>query len=177
LEPLEDLIGQTKWLLHQVEAVGQTLEQLQEQLNLRGEELRARLTELRLEGDRQPAEHVITVKVEGISKNDGKVPQPSGNGRAERRSAPRRRGNAVAVRLDEPAVQGWVLDRSPEGFCLLTDVEVPAGATVRACPADQRSSPRWFGVEVRSCRRKGKNWVVGFQFTQPLTWDEQRLFG
>jgi hypothetical protein len=177
LAPLEDLIDQTKWLLHQVEAVGQTLEQLQDQLSLRGEELRARLTEMRLAGDRQPTEQVLAVKAERKGAKDGEAGQPAANGRSERRSAPRRRGNAVAVRLDEPAVQGWVLDRSPDGFCLLTDVEVPAGARVRACPAEQRSSPRWFGVEVRSCRRKGKNWVVGCQFTHPLTWDEQLLFG
>jgi len=158
-----DLLDQSEWLLHQVVALQQALDQFSHRLESWREELRQR-SGREASPPPQPAAPPV----------ESSPPEP---GSRERRSLPRRPGNPTAVRIAEPPFEGWVIDRSPGGFSLLGDVEIPAGTRLNVSPTDQLGSPRWFAVEVRNCRRVGKNWVLGCQFADRLTWRDLRLFG
>jgi hypothetical protein len=177
MDDREELAEQMEWLLDQVETVQRSLERLQSQLTACGEGLRGKLADLRAEAD-LPAR--LTPAPGPRERETPRAPQAPASATSpgqERRATPRRRGNPISVRVANPQMEGWVVDRSPDGFSLLADVKVAAGSLLSVCPAQNLDNPRWFQVEVRSCRAKGKNWILGCQFAQKLSWKELRLFG
>lgn len=100
----------------------------------------------------------------------------------ERRGAPRRKGGThVEVQLlpgegQEP-IPGWVLDRSIGGLGILVDQPLPAGAILKVRPRTAVESTPWTDVTVRSCRREGLQYVVGFQFHRTPNWSLLLQFG
>jgi hypothetical protein len=100
----------------------------------------------------------------------------------ERRATPRRQGNLVPVTVtggksDEQALNGWVLNRSGGGLCLLVDEQVAPGTVLTVTPNLGPSTFEWIQVEVKSCRPERKSWLLGCQFLEKLSWDDLRPFG
>lgn len=170
MDTLAGLVTQAEGLLGQVAVARDNLEQLQSRLDACREELADQLAGLR---GGTPAEEKV-VRAEPVrSSPNAQAKPPKGR---ERRALPRRRGNPVAVRVSNPRFEGWVLDRSPDGLSLLSDAEVAVGTHLSVCPSEPGSS-HWYLVEVRSCRPRGKNWVLGCRFLEKLSWQDLRQFG
>ena len=109
-------------------------------------------------------------------------PPPTSRPAAERREATRRKGNPVPVELcnprsTSPSSQGWVIDRSIGGLCLLVDEPQEEGTILSVRPAKAHAGFRWLQVEVKNCRQERASWNLGCQFVQKVGWDELRLFG
>jgi hypothetical protein len=93
---------------------------------------------------------------------------------SERRKAPRRRGNPVAVLLaDEDAegepIEGYVVDRSIGGLGveLEDSVTVELGMVIAVRPRRDVGCPSWTRVVVRNYEKLGSNRRLGCQFTRP----------
>ena len=104
-------------------------------------------------------------------------------GGSERRVAPRRRGNPIAVLVSDAEaavepVRGWVMDRSAGGLGLELEEEgeVDVGTILSVRPAEGSYVP-WVKVEVRSCRRIKSAWRLGCQYLRPPSADIQMRFG
>jgi len=99
----------------------------------------------------------------------------------ERRGAPRRSGSSVEVQLlmgqNQDPIPGWVLDRSIGGLGILTDQELPNGAILKVRPKSAGEATPWTDVTVRSCRRDGSRYEVGFQFHRTPNWSVLLQFG
>ena len=99
----------------------------------------------------------------------------------DRRGAPRRKGSAVEVQLllgqDQDPIPGWVLDRSIGGLGILVDQQLPQGAILKIRPKAACAPTPWTDVTVRSCRRDGTQYEVGFQFHRTPNWSLLLQFG
>jgi hypothetical protein len=96
-------------------------------------------------------------------------------GREERRRWPRRWGNPVNVLVLEaskikpsPAV---VVNRSQGGLALLLDDYHEVGTVLSVRPAEAQGDIPWIQVEVRHCRKAGRQWLAGCQFVEAPPWD------
>jgi hypothetical protein len=102
----------------------------------------------------------------------------AGASSADRRSVPRRRGHPVAIEIAAPGnpglTHGWVVDRSPEGLCLVAEHETAVGSVLRIRPEDGDAA--WFEIQVRNCRFERSIWVLGCHFLVPLSWKDLRRF-
>jgi PilZ domain len=100
---------------------------------------------------------------------------------SDRRSAPRRKGNAVEVILSrgqgQSPVHGWVVDRSVGGLCLMLSEPVPQGATFPVRPRNAPESTPWTEVEIRGCRAVDGDWEVGCRFIRSPQYNVLLLFG
>jgi hypothetical protein len=100
----------------------------------------------------------------------------------ERRVAPRRWGNPVAVRLDSYELNGTpdhalVVNRSDAGLGLLVDRICEPGTLLRVRAEEAPAHIPWVQIEVRHYRAAGRNWVMGCRFTEPVNWDVRAWFG
>lgn len=99
----------------------------------------------------------------------------------DRRVSPRRKGNAVEVVLcmgnEQEDIQGWVTDRSIGGLGVLVDGPLPKGAVLKIRPKAAGESTPWTEVTVRSCRRDGLQYEIGFQFHRTPNWSLLLQFG
>lgn len=99
----------------------------------------------------------------------------------DRRSAPRRKGNAVAVQIlvgnDPEPVSGWVLDRSIGGLCLLAERPLPETSAIKVRPAKASTQIPWAEATVKSCRREGTLFELGCQFHRTPNWNLLVQFG
>jgi hypothetical protein len=116
-------------------------------------------------------------------KKDTTKDDPFQRSGSERRGAPRRRGNPIAVLVSDAKaevepVHGWVTDRSASGLGLELDEEgqVEVGTILSVRPVEGSSVP-WVKVEVRSCRRIQSAWRLGCQYLRPPSADIQMRFG
>jgi hypothetical protein len=100
---------------------------------------------------------------------------------ADRRSAPRRKGNRVEVHLTDdskrPPVLGWVVDRSMGGLCLIVEEPLSEGTVLNVRPRQAPQTTPWLPIEIRACRPDGCNWEVGCRFLKPPQWNDLLLFG
>src|SRR5271154_1179226 len=169
----------TERLLAHVEAQQETIKQMQSELSAHSAALCEMLAWL------NSAEEAGAVPA-----RDSGPDEPSSwadhrhvmNTAPERRGLPRRKGNPVSVLIsgtgtDASSFQGVVVDRSPDGLCLIIEQEVPVGTRLLVRPAHNLISSDWFPIEVRSCRPELKIWIVGCCFLRRLTWSNLRLFG
>jgi hypothetical protein len=101
--------------------------------------------------------------------------------RVERRAAPRRGGNNVGVLVSDdppqPKMQGWVLDRSVGGLCLLVSQPLEEGKVVHVQPQAPGRTPPWVALEVRHCRPDASDWVANCQFVKAPEYSTMLLFG
>ncbi len=172
MNTLHEMVRRTEWLQHRVDDLQQALDHLAAELTRHREELAVRL------GARNSPAVVVApadedAEPETVSGQDADD--------AERRSLPRRRGNPVPVLIrrsadDAEHVPGWVIDRSPEGLCVLADQEVSVGALVSVRPTHHAEALQWFPARVCNCRLERSAWILGCQFIEELSWDELRLF-
>ena len=100
----------------------------------------------------------------------------------ERRAALRRGGHPVTVDIHDPdelqpSQQGWVLDRSVSGLCLMVPNALPVGSfwKVRPCNAPQTMPP--VRVEIKSCVPDGAEWKLGCCFEKTPNYAILLMFG
>lgn len=100
---------------------------------------------------------------------------------ADRRTAPRRKGNRIEVYLSDdakrPPLLGWVVDRSMGGLCLVVDKPLPQGSVFNVRPRKAPQTAPWVAIEVRSCRADDGEWEIGCKFVQTPQWNDLLLFG
>lgn len=99
----------------------------------------------------------------------------------DRRTAPRRKGNRVEVFIADDSkknpVQGWVVDRSMGGLCLIVDSALTEGSVLNVRPRLAPQTAPWTAIEIRSCRPDGGEWEVGCRFLKQPQWNDLLLFG
>ena len=100
----------------------------------------------------------------------------------EQRRSFRREGNPIPVKYARPECkenpqEGWVVDRSMGGFCLMTHEQVPDGTILAVLPTKAVEMVPWVEVEVRSCRFGEDCYEVGCQFVKPPPYSIMLLFG
>jgi hypothetical protein len=102
-------------------------------------------------------------------------------GGAEQRASQRRWGNPTEVYLVPLLVlermHGLVVNRSTGGLAILVDKEVPPGTTLTARPVEAPNSVPAAEIEVRYCRKVGKNFLLGCQFRGEVPWNVRVWFG
>src|SRR5262249_1200401 len=111
-------------------------------------------------------------------------PDPFDEGsKFDRRTAPRRRGNPVAVRVSDgdarvEPVRAWVVDRSAGGLGLELEEEgeVDLGTVLSVRPTDAPDVP-WVKIEVRNRLKHGTTWRLGCRFLRPPAWNVLMRFG
>jgi hypothetical protein len=114
---------------------------------------------------------------------DGSDPFSQGS-TSERRQAPRRRGNPVAVLLSDEDVatepiDGYVVDRSINGLGVeLEDwVNVEAGMVLAVRPKSGAKCAAWTRVVVRNYEKVGSHPRLGCEFTRPPDSQTRLHFG
>lgn len=165
----EDLVARTEQLQSRVDLLQQSLQQMQYELN-------SHKALLAQSGSQQ----------EAVGSS---VPTPPGGAKAldaagveeasNHRTMPRHWGNPVPIVISNPqamppTIQGWVVDRSPDGLCLVAEKEVQAGVILRVQPTF--ADAHWFSVEVKYCHPERNIWILGCRFLQRLSWVDLALF-
>jgi hypothetical protein len=69
-----------------------------------------------------------------------------------------------------------LINRSPNGWCLVGDQPVAVGTVLSVQPAQSQANLRWFPVEVHDCRPEQGMWIVDCQFVQLLSPADLSLF-
>lgn len=102
---------------------------------------------------------------------------------ADRRDAPRRRGNPIPVWVSDSEakvepVRGWVVDRSARGLGLELEEEgeVDVGIVLSIKPSSAPNAP-WVRIEVRNRQKTGATWRLGCRFVKPPATDVLLHFG
>lgn len=162
MDKTEQLIAKTERLLAQIETLQATMHQLQGELKQHGEELAQQLTRVR----KKPAQ---TQPIRPLTT-------------AERRSAPRRKGNPISVYItngspDSDTLEGWVMDRSSGGLRLLVDEPLPPGTLLNVRPVKALPHLPWIQVRVKNCFPERKSWSLGCQFLHKMSWEDLQHFG
>ncbi len=110
-------------------------------------------------------------------------PDPFAYGSAtERRSSVRRRGKQIKVLISdaealEQPMEGWVLDRSMGGLCLLVHQAMELGTILSVRTAEAPQTTPWVQVEIKSCRHNINHWEIGCQYVRTPPWGVLLLFG
>ena len=180
MHELESLIQQTEGLRDQVETMQQMLQQLAGQVRAHQDTLRVKLIQVTPE-EEDDIHQAPTLLLSELRAPDPETGPGGTAGDQNRRHIPRRKGHPVPVLISQPQtraepVQGWVIDRSPEGLCVVADEEVSVGAVLNIRPVHHFAQLNWYPVEVRNCRPERAIWILGCQFTQKLSWNDLRLF-
>ncbi len=108
------------------------------------------------------------------------LPKAAGKSRAERPL--RRSGETIPAQVtigndDSQLIDATVVDRSRGGLGLALPQEVRVGSALRVRSMNYEESGPWVEVEVRHCRRRGDQWLVGCKFRQTLPLNVLLLFG
>jgi hypothetical protein len=103
-------------------------------------------------------------------------------GTNERRLASRRGGHPVTIDLHDPdeiqpSQQGWVLDRSLSGLCLMIPHALPIGTFWKVRPSNAPRTMPAVRVEVKSCVPDGAEWKLGCQFEKTPNYAILLMFG
>jgi hypothetical protein len=100
----------------------------------------------------------------------------------DRRAASRRGGHPVTVVLSDPEekaapLQGWVVDRSVGGLCLMVSQPVPLGSWWKVRPADGPRTALPISVEVKTCVSAGAEWKLNCRFEKTPSYAVLLMFG
>ncbi|HBI45255.1 MAG TPA: hypothetical protein DDY78_20735 [Planctomycetales bacterium] len=103
-------------------------------------------------------------------------------GTHERRTAIRRGGHPVTLDLHDPeelqpSQQGWVLDRSLSGLCLMVPNALPIGSFWKVRPCNAPQAMPLVRVEVKSCAPDGAEWKLGCRFEKTPNYAVLLMFG
>jgi hypothetical protein len=98
-----------------------------------------------------------------------------------RRSSRRRWGNPTLVLLRSYLwaghLRGLVVNRSTGGLGIFTDKEVPADTSLQIRAAEAPLTVREVWADVRHCRRVGRGFFFGCEFSEDLPWNVRVWFG
>jgi hypothetical protein len=99
----------------------------------------------------------------------------------ERRAAPRRSGLAVPVLLSRAEggvrMEAFVSDRSLTGLGILIHLPFARGTQLTVRPRNGNDKSPSVKLQVRTCRQKGKHWLLGCQFLKSPPANVLLLFG
>jgi hypothetical protein len=179
MNDLEELIERTRWMQEQVKVLQQTIERLQGDLRPAQNTPKEEIAEAGRRAEGPGAGAPIKTGNDVSGSEDVSFSEAAGEEDQERRALPRRRGHPVAVLIARSDVigspsHGWVVDRSPEGLCVVAEEEIPALTWIRVRSTDHPRGSEWFEVEVRNCRPERNVWILGCQFRSTLSWSELR---
>ena len=116
-------------------------------------------------------------------KESSPVRDPFEHGSAtERRTSLRRTGRQIRVFVTDlegknPAVEGWIMDRSMGGLCLSIYEPVERGAQLKVQAENAPPGTPWVEIEVKTVRLDGDRIEAGCQFLRPPSWGTLLLFG
>jgi hypothetical protein len=180
MDEIQELIEQTECLQSQVETLQHSVKELQCQLAIHSDALYAKLAQVNGQDEAFVGQSAV-LECNGLAGEQPWSYSHEAGDDANRRLTPRRRGNPVPIQISQSETsaevfRGWVIDRSPEGLCLITEKSVTVGSQLNVRPVHHLASPSWYQVEVRNCRPERELWVVGCQFAQKLSWTDMRLF-
>jgi hypothetical protein len=175
-----DLIQRTQGLRDQVETMQQMLQQLSGQIQVHLDSLHSQHANLRNEMEASLHE-APTLLLTDLRADDPEIGPATNGSEHNRRTIPRRKGHPVPVLISHPhakaePVQGWVIDRSPDGLCLVADEAMTVGALVNVRPVHNFANLTWYPIEIRNCRPEREIWILGCQFVRKLSWNDLRLF-
>jgi hypothetical protein len=114
--------------------------------------------------------------VEPPAPNDPFIAPPK-----EQRRTFRRGGNPTTVHYaigdnKERPLQGWVVDRSIGGICLMTHDPIAVGSLVTLRPVSADDMVPWIDVVVKSCRDTEEFFELGCQFIKTPPYSILLLF-
>jgi hypothetical protein len=99
----------------------------------------------------------------------------------EKRIAQRRTGQPTKVTIspqgEKDSVQGWVVDRSVGGLCLMVDDPIPENTILDVRANHAPPETPWVKVEVKRCQATRDHYELGCQFVTTPTWNLLLLFG
>jgi hypothetical protein len=102
-------------------------------------------------------------------------------GGVEQRRGRRRWGNPTEVYVSSPVLprrlHGLVINRSTGGLAIFVDMELQPGTTASVVPVEAPAYIQGVEVEVRHCRKVGKNFMLGCQFRSGIPWNVRVWFG
>jgi hypothetical protein len=102
-------------------------------------------------------------------------------GGVEQRNGQRRWGNPTEVDLSwvggPERIHGLVINRSTGGLAIFMDKEVPDNTLVQVRPAAAPYYVQKVTIEVRYCRKVGKNFLLGGKFCHDVPWNVRVWFG
>ena len=101
---------------------------------------------------------------------------------ANRRSALRREGKPVPIRITSPSLRsgkdgGYVLDRSTGGVRIAMNLAMAPGSTMQIRANNAPDNIPWVSVIVRNCRNAGQHFEIGCEFEKTPPWNVLLLFG
>jgi hypothetical protein len=106
------------------------------------------------------------------------------SGGANLRASPRRWGNPTDVQIKLPylshdvdTLHGLVINRSAGGLAILVDGEIKDGTIVKVRSAEAPTYVPSVDVEVRYCRKAGRNHFIGCKFCGEIPWNVRVWFG
>jgi hypothetical protein len=98
-----------------------------------------------------------------------------------RRASARRWGNPTEVHLRSALwydrLHGLVVNRSTGGIGIYADREIPSGTSLKVRAAEAPPSVPTVQVEVRHCRKVGKGYFLGCQFSEDVPWEARAWLG
>jgi hypothetical protein len=101
-------------------------------------------------------------------------------GGVEKRAGRRRWGNPTEVHLISATSDrrlGILINRSTGGLAILVDHEVPLGILLGVRSAEAPQYVPTVQVEVRYCRKAGRNFLIGCKFCREIPWNVRVWFG
>jgi hypothetical protein len=101
-------------------------------------------------------------------------------GGVEKRAGRRRWGNPTEVQLISATSDrrfGLVINRSTGGLAILMDNEVSPGILIGIRAAEAPQYVPTVQVEVRYCRKVGRNFLLGCKFCRDIPWNVRVWFG
>jgi hypothetical protein len=138
--------------------------------------------------DDVPPEELLKELLAGLPARAPRAPAgtPEGvqylsEGGVERRAGRRRWGNPTEVSVTSPrwpgALHGLVINRSTGGLAVFLDGELPAGTPIKVRPVEAPGSVPGTEAEVRYCRKVGKHFLIGCEFSGEVPWNVRVWFG
>jgi hypothetical protein len=138
--------------------------------------------------DDVPPDQLLEQLLTGLPSRGRRVPestpedhefQPQIGG--ERRAGRRRWGNPTEVYISSAywsgRLHGLVINRSTGGLALFLDREVPTGTAIKVRSVEAPGSVPGIESEVRYCRKAGKNFLIGCEFSGEVPWNVRVWFG
>lgn len=194
--PSSPEIARTEQRIAEIDALQQTIEQLQQDLQLYREALRRELDLLqepadgRAAGGGDPEGDQLVGSADEIANLADATFRDMDSGAGEdiplsgpaspspfelEEPSDKTGGKPVSILIsdasisDEP-VSGWVLDRPPGGLKILVDDDIKPGTVIGIRPTRDHPDAQWISVSVKSSKSERNSFMLQVQFVQRPPW-------
>jgi hypothetical protein len=190
--PSSPEIAQTEQRIAEIDALQQTIEQLQQDLQLYREALRRELDLLQAPADGAGEASARDELVEVPNDEIAYFGEPSQGGGDAEGSATGEIGDAPSpFELEEPSdkvggkpvsvmisdnslsdepMSGWVLDRPQGGLKILVDDDIKVGTVIGVRPTREHPDAQWINVSVKSSKPERSSFVIVCSFVERPPW-------